>query len=251
MKTILRRAILAIWILLWPLLAFALWTPISFGALRLAILGAIFALWAGAAILFPQSRVVRVACAAVAVLLVGVAIVPARQPNPEQLRFAYADHLWRYQDTPYVWGGENGRGIDCSGLMRRALIDANLSVGWKSRDFALWREAGAIWWNDCSAREMKNSYGGKIRVRFAAKNLNSLDYSFLQPGDLAVTRNGVHVLAYLGNGSWIQADPNLANGGDKVIATGAPSKNGWFGLPVVIARWNQLDGFAPPNPTRN
>lgn len=244
MKIKLRRLGLVIWLLLWPLLAISLWTPISFGALRLGIVLTVFALWAGALTLFWKSRAVRVAGVLSGLLVLGLGVFPARRADPEQLRLVYTDHLVRYGNTPYVWGGENGRGIDCSGLMRRALIDANLSVGWKTRDPALWREALALWWHDCSAREMQNGYGGKIRRRFAARSLNALDYKLLQPGDMAVMQSGVHVLAHLGNRNWIQADPNLSNGGDKVIETSAPSKNGWFGLPVVIVRWKQLDGFA-------
>ena len=88
---------------------------------------------------------------------------------------------------------------------------------------------------------MKAGYGGRIVKLFPAPGLNKLSDARLQSGDLAVTASGVHVLAFIGEKTWIQADPNLVNGGDKVIETTAPTKNGWFGQKMVICRWRLLD----------
>ena len=79
-----------------------------------------------------------------------------------------------------------------------------------------------------------------IEPLFAARSLNNLKTEQLQLGDLAVLQSGVHVLAFLGGKTWIQADPNLVNGGDMVFETTAPSSNGWFGQRVVICRWKSL-----------
>ena len=117
------------------------------------------------------------------------------------------------------------------------MIDALLAQGWQDANPALWREAAIVWWRDCSAGEMKRGYDGRIVPLFGARSLNALDTSRIQPGDLAVLQSGVHVLAFVGGHTWIQADPNLVNGGDKVIETAAPSKSGWFGHPVEICRW--------------
>lgn len=38
--------------------------------------------------------------------------------------------------------------------------------------------------------------------------LRNLDTTNLTPGDLAITTNGRHVMVYLENGKWIQADPD-------------------------------------------
>ena len=53
---------------------------------------------------------------------------------------------------------------------------------------------------------------------------------------MAVTDDGLHVLAYLGDSTWIQADPNAK----KVIKLKAPSTNEWFGVPVKLMRWEAL-----------
>ncbi len=235
-----RRALLGLWLLGWPLLAFALWFPISFGALRLFIAILCLCLWGGALGLFWPRRPVRVVVAALGLGVAFVTFWPHQRDEGPILQKSYRHELALYLDTPYVWGGENRRGIDCSGLVRRALIDANLKQGFFTRNPALWREAFAIWWRDCSAREMKNGYGGRIQTLFAAPSLNDLNYGALKSGDLAVMQSGVHVLAYLKEGTWIQADPNAVSG-DKVILTHAPSKNGWFSQPVVICRWRQLE----------
>ena len=84
---------------------------------------------------------------------------------------------------------------------------------------------------------MSNEYRGRTRFLFAADSLNTLGQTNLQPGDFAVTRNGVHTLAYLGNGEWIQADP----GEGKVIVESVPSKDSWFAQPMKIMRWRLLE----------
>ena len=44
-----------------------------------------------------------------------------------ELRDAYVQRMKNLIGTKYVWGGESSRGIDCSGLPRKALRDALLS----------------------------------------------------------------------------------------------------------------------------
>ena len=58
---------------------------------------------------------------------------------------------------------------------------------------------------------------------------------------MAVTSNGVHVLAYVGDSTWIEADPS-ALVGYKVVQIKAPTSNAWFNTPVHIVRWRRLDG---------
>jgi hypothetical protein len=70
----------------------------------------------------------------------------------------------------------------------------------------------------------------------AATNLNALDHTQVQVGDMAIAGGGAHILAYLGERQWIQADPSAG----KVIVETAPSKNGWFKGPVRIVRWECL-----------
>lgn len=173
-----------------------------------------------------------------------LALWPLPRTDGTRLRIHYQEALLSYRGTPYVWGGENKRGLDCSGLIRRAMLDALLRTGWEIKNPALWREASLLWWNDCSANEMKRGYRGRIHPLFHAQDLNSLstgEQQKLQMGDLAVTASGLHVLALVQPGVWIQADPNLTNGGDKVVLTPAPSNNSWFSQRVVICRWKGLE----------
>jgi len=65
-----------------------------------------------------------------------------------------------------------------------------------------------------------------------------LDHTRLLPGDLAVTTNGIHIMAYLGGNRWIEADPVAA----RVISAKAPSDEiGWFDTPMRIVRWSLLE----------
>lgn len=221
-------------------LFFTLWafyTPIPFTALKIAVVGCLGALLLIVGVGFKRGWWTVLPIVA-AVLVCG--FWPPKKPEAAQLRARYLKSLRAYKGTPYVWGGENGRGIDCSGLMRRGMVDALMAQGWQDKNPSLWREAAQVWWKDCSAAAMKDGYDGRIQTLFTSKSLNALDTARLQTGDLAVLQSGVHVLAFVGGKTWIQADPNLVNGGDKVIETTAPSRNGWFGQPVVVCRWKML-----------
>ncbi len=68
--------------------------------------------------------------------------------------------------------------------------------------------------------------------------LSRLQLDQLAPGDIAVTPDGVHVLAYLGDGEWMEADPGLG----KVIRARVPADdNPWFKAPVQVLRWRELE----------
>lgn len=186
-------------------------------------------------------RPLRWPLAILTLLLVSPFLYPGHPVNSAELRRTYTASLRSYLGVPYVWGGETGRGVDCSGLLRRAWQKALWREGLRTRNSALWREAAFVWWNDCSAREMGLGYRGHMQDVGEVRSINALSAGSLEPGDLAVTAGGAHVLAYLGNDVWIQADPNLVNGGDKVILTSRPSQNGWFHLKAQLRRWSLLE----------
>jgi hypothetical protein len=172
---------------------------------------------------------------AVAVVFI---VLPGTDANSKWLQAAYVHELQRYDGVKYVWGGENWRGVDCSGLVRVALISANLRQGLWEMNSKLVREGILLWWSDCTARELGNGYRQRTRFVERALSLNQLDHSILKPGDLAVTAGGAHVLAYLGERRWIEADP----GCKKVVIETAPAQsNAWFNMPVQIVRWSQLE----------
>jgi cell wall-associated NlpC family hydrolase len=130
-----------------------------------------------------------------------------------------------------VWGGEGRRGIDCSGLPRRAYRDALFANG---RAFRLFAQQ---WWFDASARALGNRHRNDTVALETTGTLREMDYAALQPGDLAVTSNGVHLLVFLGRDSWIHADPGA---GAVITMNGRSSTNGWLRSNVTTHRWREL-----------
>jgi cell wall-associated NlpC family hydrolase len=99
------------------------------------------------------------------------------------------------------------------------------------------RLALALWWRDSTAEALGAGAGGKTVPILEAPSINQIDHQQLRPGDLAVTRTGTHILAYLGEQTWIQADP----GEGRVLTLVAPEKdNLWFRAPVRVMRWAVL-----------
>lgn len=210
--------------------------PVSVTLTRMAAAGGLIALWLAALVLVWKSRRLFLA-----VLLVGLVpaiwlMLPGREVDTSALRNSYVNHLQRYEGTRYVWGGENGRGVDCSGLVRRALINANLERGLMTLNPELVRRAISMAWKDCSALSLKDGAGGLTKKVGESPSINSMEDLAVLPGTLAVTRNGVHVLAYMGKRGWIQASPGIG----KVVLLEGPSDNSWYDVPVVLVEWTQL-----------
>ena len=102
----------------------------------------------------------------------------------------------------------------------------------------LTRFALSLWWHDASAEALGQEYRQQTKYLFATSSINELDQNKVMPGDIAVTASGVHVLACLGGGEWIEADPHFG----KVVIIKLPAeKNPWFQEPVKILRWRELD----------
>lgn len=217
--------------------------PVAYRTTRLLLLLCMISLWLRGAMLVRRRR--AVAALVVALPLVGAAwlSLPGRPADPSELRTAYAKSLLKYRGVRYVWGGEGRLGIDCSGLVRRGLIDANVAVGVGTLNPRLLRAAISLWWHDCSARALRDEYRGLTIRRGAAPGINSVAKESLVPGDLAVTADGVHVLACLDDATWIEADPGVM----RVITVATPSDNPWFTVPVQLVRWTQLEKL-PDNP---
>lgn len=212
--------------------------PVSNRATRFAQLFLGLALWGGLLMLLWRRRPVRWVFVAISGAVAMFLAWPGREePSPEPLQSAYVEALRRYDGVIYAWGGEGSTGIDCSGLVRRALLDACWHRGWKTGNPALVREAISIWWNDTTARALGQCPAGLTVSVGEATSLNALDHSIVRPGDLAVTKSGVHVLAHLGEKEWIQADP----GALRVLRATAPDKEEmYYQVPVRLVRWSLL-----------
>jgi len=238
-----RKLIFALWLLLWPLLVGLLLCPIRLGALHLALVLCVLGLWGGALGLGHARKPIRVLCLALALLPAGL-LLPGHTPDPATLRRAYTISLQHYRGTRYLWGGGNSQGIDCSGLVKRGLIDGDFAQGLMTANPRLLRAGLSLWWHNRSAKALGEGYRGETRLLLTTPSLNALDDTRLLPGDIAVTVSGAHTLAYLGNHTWIEADPNVLSG-DSVVTVRTPSRNPWFRLPMRLLRWRQFEEGQP------
>ena len=210
--------------------------PVGYWAMRACLVASSITLWIWGVYLLRGRRLCALAGLATGITSGVWLCLPGRPGDPADLQRSYVRCLKRYEGTRYVWGGENRLGIDCSGLVRKGLIIADIKTGLLTLNPQLVRTALDIWWNDCSANALLEGYRGyTIREALAAR-INDIPVSSLMPGDLAVTAGGAHVLAYLGDKTWIEADPDVM----RVITVSTPSDNPWFKLPVQIVRWKQL-----------
>jgi hypothetical protein len=154
------------------------------------------------------------------------------KPKPStisQPRDNYVAALLSYEGTVYAPAGDPG-GISCSTLVRKALSDAVSFDEVKSF---------AIESNPCVSDELAKGCGGQLSHLLHSLNLKNVDYSKLKLGDIAVLGNdvGIHTMAYIGNQSWIHADPISG----KVVKTHELDEaDDWLNFQVDIMRWNIL-----------
>ena len=214
----------------------AVWLfPVSTGFTRASGLALFATVWLGLIALSWRHRVFRFSLLVLTVFCSIFLILPSRgRSDAASLRSAYVVGLRRYAGIAYYWGGESPKGIDCSGLIRRGLIDSLFLRGIRTFDSGLARYAIWLWWHDCTARDFGEGHGFTTRL-FSTPSINALDQTTILPGDLAVTSAGVHIMAFLGDNQWIEADPDIG----RVVTVSVPSKdNLWFHEPMNIVRWN-------------
>jgi NlpC/P60 family len=233
-----RRQIYLLWCLALFLLIVLTTQPISYSVMRLTIALLVAAIWLGVVYLWWRRVAVRIGAFASAVIIAIFLLLPGRPIDVEALRSAYIASLQTYTGTKYVWGGENRLGIDCSGLVRQGLIGANLQQGITTLNPGLVRQGMAMWWFDLSALALRDGERGWTTRLFKATSINAIDLQQLLAGDLAATVDGQHILAYIGQNQWIEADP----GYHKVMVEMVPnSDNVWLQVPIYVLRWHQLD----------
>ena len=229
-----------LWVALFPLLlAMSLW-PVNARSLRLGILITVGGLILGSLVFARKRRAVFFSLIATYSAIGLFFLMPGHPPkNLPELQGLYVEAMTAYEGVPYVWGGENRFGMDCSGLVRKGFENALLKEGILTMNPFLIRGAFDLWWNDTTASKIGGGYDGRTIHITPCSSLNDLDSALLLPGDMAVTTSGTHVMAYLGNNKWIGADP----GEMKVtIFTTPEPKNGWFACPMNIVRWSKING---------
>ena len=212
-----------------------LW-PVEYRLTRVGLIFFLLLTWFGAVLTWWEKK----AACGLLVFAAGVPLIgfclPGREVNPDELSAGYARALRSYDGVRYVWGGENRLGIDCSGLARKGLVRALLTDGARTLNGRAMRDAACLWWRDASARALKEGYRDWTSELFRAESINRADFSKLRRGDMAVTEDGIHVLVFLGEGKWIEADPEVK----RVIEVAVPTENPWFEVPVVFVRWKWM-----------
>jgi len=90
---------------------------------------------------------------------------------------------------------------------------------------------------DCTAKDIWNGCGGKLEEVTSAASLAEVDWSKVNGGDVLAV-NGVHVVAYLGEGQCIDSDP-IQGGVAEVTVKSLVSRTNdtWFTGPVRVERW--------------
>ena len=212
--------------------------PVNSRVLQLAFLGCVIGVWIGLTTLLWKRKALRAVALVLPLLAAVPFILPGGEIDADELRKDYVRRMAEFEGTKYFWGGESSRGIDCSGLPRLALREALLAYGFRHLNGRGFRGYLEQWWFDASARALSEGYRDYTCPIGVTGIIHEMDYRTLVPGDLAVTASGLHVLAYVGDGRWIQAEPGI---GAVVTLDGQSSDNGWFSTPVTTHRWRILD----------
>ena len=212
-------------------------SPVHSRILKLAFVSCLVGAWAGCLMLWWRRRPARIAALMFPLAVVMPFLLPSGEIDPDELRRDYVRRMNEFEGTRYIWGGESSRGIDCSGLPRRAFRDALLAYGIRHGNGRALRACLEQWWFDASAKALSEGYRRYTSPIGTSGTIRKMDYASLVPGDLAVTTGGVHLLAYAGDGRWIQADPGI---GAVATLDGRTDDNSWFGAAVTMHRWQLL-----------
>ncbi len=211
--------------------------PVNRASLRIAGIVGICLVWVSLLIKCRRKSTPSVILLALPVVLTIYLVIPVRVSDHQALRSAYLEELEKLDGTRYVWGGESKLGVDCSGLPRLALRQAHCRRFFSTGNPGHARAWLNSWWFDSSADALANDYRGFTWPVDVEGTLQDIDPKTINPGDLAITENGVHLLVFLGDGKWIQADP----GPNKVLIQDPKvDSSGWFKMKSTIHRWREL-----------
>lgn len=234
-----RARLLGCWVLALGIEIILFIVPVANRWFRLAEIILALVIWLGLSALTWRWTAMRFSCAAITIVAVAALSLPGRNLlDRSELQTEYISALRKYEGVQYVWGGENGVGIDCSGLCRRSMIDALNRCAIRHLDPSILRTSIDLWWHDTTAERLGECERNLTVPVMEASSINAIDRSEIELGDMGVTGSGVHILAYLGGSDWIQAEPSAG----EVIRNSVPSKNGWFQQRVTVVRWRWLAG---------
>jgi NlpC/P60 family len=230
-------ALISIWVLLWLALFLNISSPIVNTVKKATLVICVIGIWVVGAAIFWNKKAARLVILAIGIIPVLFLSMPGYRYDKALLRQEYVNELSKYENVNYVWGGEKRSGIDCSGLIRAGLMNANIRQGIIRLNPRLVRTGIYLWWNDSSAYELGSGYKNRTKRIAAIKDIDDVDYSTIRPGDFVVKADGTHTMAYLSDNIWIEADPEMM----KVIKEKIPGSKSWKGTPVYVMRWHQLE----------
>lgn len=216
------------------MLVVAVTNPINSMLSRVGMLLAYALAWSVTMWLCRKKKPLQLAVAVLPIAILIPFFLPGRAMDVARLQTDYLANLRSTNGAIYVWGAESARAVDCSGLPRLALRRAFLSQGLTTLNGGATRTYLYHWWNDASAKALGEGHLGYTIPLKTIGRIREMSYSELEPGDLAVTSSGAHILVYLGGEEWIQADPGV---GHVAIFNGRRDKNPWFTSPVTTHRW--------------
>lgn len=233
-----RRLALVLWLIALLALIANIGFPIRTGLTRLSLVALTFIVVGGTIVIWWRNRLLRFGILSLCLVVLIFLSSPSRNPiDSTALRDLYVQKLQRYDGTKYVYGGENRFGMDCSGLVREGMIEALLNYGTQHLHPDAVRSAIKLWWHDCNATRLVSIPGVTQPVR--GDEYGPLhDISGIEAGDLAITKEGSHVLVYLGNQRWIEADPGV--GGTHLFTLDGQFKYLADEL-VLFVRWHWLE----------
>lgn len=193
------------------LLALVIIIPFRTSLVRAGMLALCWLSWAGLVALASRHRVFRIGLiVATALSALLLATNNSKTLDSAALRRRFVERLRDYDGVRYVYGGENPRGVDCSGLVRAAMVRALIDRGLAALDTEMLRSAFTLWWHDTNAIQLGKGANGLTLPVGDGSPMPMRAAQSARPGDLAVTTSGSHVLAYLGDQRWIEADPDVA-----------------------------------------
>ena len=165
--------------------------------------------WAGLVALTWKRRALRLAVIVATSLFALFFFLPgSATPDSNALRARFVERLKDYDGVRYIYGGENRRGVDCSGLVRAAMFRALLDRGLVSLDAGALRSAFTLWWRDTNAIQLGKGANG-LTLPLGDGSPTHARRAECAPGRTRRQTSGSHVLAYLGETS-IEADPDAA-----------------------------------------
>jgi len=211
--------------------------PINRKSTNLLLIASLIVLWTYIFILNRKNKIIKLSLFIFPATLFVFLSFNGPVIDKEVIRTEYVKSLKKYDGTKYLWGGETSLGIDCSGLVRRGLIDTYIRLGITNISPQYIRKGIYLWFNDLSAEALGNEYKNHTILVLSNQTLNNMDYEKIKEGDIMVTTSGVHTMAYIGNQEWIQADPTK----HIVIISKAPDENNpWYKVPSNILSWSEL-----------